>query len=192
MLIRLSCPLAKKVYITFCSPKGGGIEYFQLYGVINKPRNARNKIAGNGRVNLWVKWKRWQVLDPFYPSSTNPRIRGDEKPGCVITFTRTLGVYNVTPLHRPFVLFPPCGCRDPLSAGRGWLVSLFVLLETAPQVARRGSSRAAFYSPKWFARPAWTVWRYDRHFPILIFSLLTFNKYTRSVRGRIDGTRMGE
>lgn len=52
----------------------------------------------------------------------------------------------------------PC-CRDPPPFPRqeGWFVSLFVLLETAPQVARRGSSRAAFYSPKWFARPAWTV-----------------------------------
>lgn len=53
MLIRLSCPLAKKVYITFCSPKGGGIEDFQLYGVINKPRNhavtEQNRRARKGK-----------------------------------------------------------------------------------------------------------------------------------------------
>lgn len=50
-------------------------------------------------------------------------------------------------------LSTPC-CRDPPLGRRGRFVSLFVLLETAPQVAR--SSRAAFYSPKWYARPAWT------------------------------------
>lgn len=115
-----------------------------------------------------------------------------KNPRRVITFTGTRSTFttSLASLRPPLSTPVAAGIPPPPLRQEGRFVSLFVLLETAPQVARRGSSRAAFYSPKWFARPTGTNeprWpARPSRFAILIFSLLTFNKYTRGEK--IDGT----